>query len=376
MRVLIDGRPIRHPISGVAQYTCNLADELRLIPGLETRLFTLEFGSRAPHTEFVLHPDQLVHVSKIPRKLFNIGVEHLKLPLASWICGKADIVHETFFGALPMRPRCPLVSTIHDVIPIEQPEKFSRMNATYSRRNFWRQLKESTAIIAVSEYTRQRIIEVGKLKNAANVHVVPNGVRDLSLLASSGVFAELKRKHGIDRPFILYMGNLEPRKGVVTLLRAFAKSRLTKDMQLVIAGRKCWGYDEIEAVVAELGPRDIVLPGYVSEAEKAALLGTARVFVYPSTYEGFGIPVLEAMNCGCPVIVARNSSLTELGDGAGILFETGSVTDLADKLDGLLGSSSLHAQLVVAGRERAQRYTWRRAAEATAAIYRQALNEK
>ena len=374
MRVLLDGRPIRRPISGVAQYTCCLAEELGRIPGIELNLLTLEFRKRYPETEFRLDPQTLRHISGLPRKLFNVGAEHLGLPIASWICGRLDISHETFFGALPTRPLCPLVSTIHDIIPIEQPERFTATNAYYSRRNFWRQVRHSTAIIAVSEYTRGKILEVGRPKDESRIHVVPNGVRDLSAHVSAEVLADLKERWSIDRPYVLYIGNLEPRKGVATLLRAFTQCRQARGMQLVVAGRKCWGYEEIEAIAETLPADDLVMPGYISEAEKAALLSGADLFVYPSTYEGFGIPVVEAMNCGCPVVAARNSSLVEICEGAGVLFETGSFEDLAEKMAGVLADAPLKAQLVSSGRERARRYTWRGCAEATARIYRQVLS--
>lgn len=376
MRVLLDGRPIRRPISGVAQYTCNLAEELARFEGVDLKLLTLEYRARAPDTEFPLDASRLYHIARLPRKLFNIGTEHLHLPIASWVCGEADVRHETFFGCLPTRPRCPLVSTIHDVIPIEHPERFTTTNAFYSRRNFWRQLRESDAIIAVSAYTRQKIVEVGRLTDDSRVHIVPNGVRDLSSLVTAEAVGDIKRRFEIDRPYLLYVGNLEPRKGVATLLRAFARSRQARGMQLVVAGRKCWDFDEIEAVAREFPAGEVVIPGYVSEAEKAALMSGASLFVYPSTYEGFGIPVIEAMSCGCPVIAARNSSLIELCEGAGVLFETGSAEDLAEKIDGVLSTPALRAELIAAGRTRAERYTWRSAAEATVAVYRRVLNEK
>jgi glycosyltransferase involved in cell wall biosynthesis len=367
VKVLIDGRPIRRPISGVAQYTCSLAAELATRGEFDLRVLTLEFGAAGPHTEFSLGGAPLRHISRVPRKAFNVGVEHLGLPLANWWCGDIDLVHLTFFGWLPTQPRARVVSTIHDLIPLEQPEIFTRNNAYYSKLNFWRQVDESDAIIAVSEFTRRKILEHAGSRCRCPVHVVPNGIRALDTLVSADI--DLAARYGINRPFVLYVGNIEPRKGVPALIQAFRRSRHAADLQLVIAGKKCWGYETIEALARE-GGGDIIFPGYISEVEKAVLLKAATVFVYPSTYEGFGIPVIEAMNCGCPVITADNSSLPEVCGDAGLLFATGSVEDLAAKLDLMLSSADLRRTYAARGRERAAKYTWRSAAAQTAAIYR------
>ena len=370
IRVLIDGRPIRLPISGVGQYVCSLAGELAVLSDIEMRLMTLEFGRCLPLTEFKLPLNCLRHVSRVPRKLFNIAAEHLNLPLANLICGQVDLVHHTFFGWLPAAKGTAVVSTIHDVIPIEQPEKFTRTNAFYSGRNFWRQIRNSQAIIAVSEYTKSKIIEVGRINDDRNIVVIPNGVRNLSALVTAETMPGLRERWGIDRPYVLYVGNIESRKGVATLLRAFRRLSVAKDLQLVIAGRKCWGYEEVEALASECPAGQVVFPGYITEQEKASLLTDAHVFVYPSTYEGFGIPILEAMHCGCPVISADNSSLTELCRGAGELFTTESVGDLTEKLNMLLGSAQRRQTLIAAGRARAKLFTWERAAVDTARLYR------
>lgn len=375
LKVLMDGRPIRAPISGVGQHVCSVAMQLAGHAEIDLRLLTLEFGQRSPLTEFELPTASVRHVRRVPRKLFNIAVEHLNWPVAEWAAGRADLVHHTFFGWLPMARGTAVVSTIHDVIPIEQPEKFTRTNAYYSRKNFWRQLRDSHAIIAVSDYTKARIVDVGGLDDeaAARIEVIPNGVRDLSAQVSVGATDELRERWGIRRPYVLYVGNIEPRKGVSTLLRAFRRLPAAADLQLVIAGRKCWGYEEVEAVARDFPAEQLVMPGYISEREKAVLMSGAHIFVYPSTYEGFGIPVLEAMQCGCPVIAAENTSLTELCRGAGVLFQTESVEDLCEKLSHLIRSEQLRRECIAAGRIRAARYTWENVAAETVKVYRTAM---
>jgi glycosyltransferase involved in cell wall biosynthesis len=357
------------PISGVGQYVCSLSSELAALPRLDLKLLTLEFGKDQPLTEFPLPQKCLRHLSKVPRKVFNIAAEHLALPVGKWACGDVDVVHNTFFGWLPSPKRTAVVSTIHDVIPIEQPKKFTRTNAYYSNRNFWRQLSRSHAIIAVSEFTKKKIIEVGHLEDVNKIVVIPNGVRNIAALVTAESASELKTRLGIRGPYVLYVGNIESRKGVATLLRAFRRLRVARDLQLVVAGRKCWGFEEVEDLASKCPAGQVVMPGYVTEAEKAALMSHALVFVYPSTYEGFGIPILEAMQCGTPVIAAENSSMTELCRGAGELFETESCEDLEQKLARLLSSDSERKRLAEAGRIRAAQYTWQRAARETAQLY-------
>jgi glycosyltransferase involved in cell wall biosynthesis len=370
--VLMDGRPIREPISGVAQYVCNLAVELDLIAGVQLDLFTLEYLRAGPLTEIVLPAHAVRHMSKCPRKLFNIAAEHLRLPVADAISPRADLIHHTFFAWLPSRRCNRVVSTIHDVIPIEQPTRFTKTNAYYANRNFLKQARESDAIIAVSEYTKERVVALSGI-DPKRVEVIPNGVRDLAGYAHQVVFERLARRWGIRTPFLLYIGNIEERKGVPALLEAYRSSPALRQMQLVIAGRRCWGVESFEAQVAAAGA-NILLPGYVSEAEKAALLRHALMFVYPSTYEGFGIPIVEAMQCGCPVVTANNSSLAEIGAGACLFFETGNVDDLRDKMERLVDTGSVREQLRIEGYNRAKRYSWRVAAEKTAALYRRVVN--
>jgi glycosyltransferase involved in cell wall biosynthesis len=185
----------------------------------------------------------------------------------------------------------------------------------------------------------------------------------------------VRSRFGIDRPYLLYLGGIEPRKNLPNLLAAFR--RLTPELSLVIAGSGVeWnpeGSDLLGQAMAGL-PEDVRSrvrrTGYVSDSDKVALLSGAEAFVYPSSYEGFGLPVLEAMACGTPVVTSNASSLPEVAGDAAVLVDPADPAAIAAGIDRSLGDGELHQRLVVAGLERAARYSWEETARRTAEVLR------
>jgi glycosyltransferase involved in cell wall biosynthesis len=206
------------------------------------------------------------------------------------------------------------------------------------------------------------------------VDVTPLGT-DLRPAAAEQV-AGLRGRLGLDGPYLLGLGTVEPRKDLPTLVRAFAALAADLPHRLVLAGLAGWGAGELEAAVAASGVADrIVVPGYVPEADKAALFTGADVFAYPSRYEGFGLPVLEAMACGTPVVTTTGGSLPEIAGDAATLIDPGDDTALAAAVAKLATDPAARAAQRTRGLAQAAAFTWDRCAERTAASYSRALGD-
>jgi alpha-1,3-rhamnosyl/mannosyltransferase len=262
------------------------------------------------------------------------------------------------------------VSTIHDVIFLAHPELFPARNLAASRWALDRQIRDSDTLICVSAFTRKEVLERTNA-DPDRVRVIPLAVAVRSTDEETAV--ALRAAHGIDRPYVLYIGSLEPRKDVPTLLSAWVASKASSEFALVLAGAPAYLAESTLAALDRASTRaDIRVLGYVSENSKAALLDGAKAFVYPSIYEGFGIPVLEAMHFGLPVIACQTSSIPEVLGSSGLLVPAADPDAMREAIDTLLESDETQARFAAAGRDRAKQFTWARVAEETAAAYEQA----
>jgi len=188
---------------------------------------------------------------------------------------------------------------------------------------------------------------------------------------------QVRQKYGLSQTFVLYIGTLEPRKNLARLVEAFAVSAARDpDIQLVIAGKKGWMQDALFATIDRLDLRGrIVFTGFIDEADKAPLIAACTVFVYPSLYEGFGLPALEAIACGAPTITSNLSALPEVVGDAALLIDPTSTPKLVEALELLLLNPDLRGDLRSRGPLQAAKFSWDRTAEMTAAVYRSALEQ-
>ncbi len=285
-----------------------------------------------------------------------------------------DLLHGLAFVA-PVAARCPTVITVHDLSFLRFPDAFRPFNRAYLSLFTKLSTRRAARVIAVSESTRQDVIAFCGVP-AERVVVVPNGVDAVFCPAEPAEIARFRAQKGLPERFILFLGTLEPRKNLVRLLEAYAQWRRTADqtVKLVLAGGKGWYYDTIFARVAELGlVDDVFFPGYVPVEELPWWYRAAELFVYPSLFEGFGLPVLEAMACGTPVITARASSLPEVAGDAAVLVDPKRSDELAAAMNDLLNDRIQRAALRAAGLARAAHFSWAHTATATAEVYRDVL---
>lgn len=286
-----------------------------------------------------------------------------------------DLLHGLAFVA-PLAARCPTVVTVHDLSFLRFPEAFRRANRTYLAWFTRRAVQRAARVIAVSESTRRDVIDLCGVPEA-RVVTVPNGVAEQYSPAEPAAVAEFRRRKGLPERFMLYLGTLEPRKNLEALVVAYARLHDGAGAgrpKLVIAGGKGWFFETIFARVAELGLSDDVLfPGYVPAAELPWWYRAAELFVYPSRFEGFGLPVLEAMACGTPVITTTASSLPEVAGSAALLVDPDDTDALTAALSRLMTDATLREDLGEAGLRQAARFSWARTAAETAQVYRDVL---
>jgi glycosyltransferase involved in cell wall biosynthesis len=263
----------------------------------------------------------------------------------------------------------PSVGTVHDLSQLHVPQKYDALRMFYIMRVLPRMMRRLTRVISVSESTR-RDLESFALVDPARIRVIHNGAdlerfspRDRDA-AKSAVAAEL----GLPRDFLLYIARLEhPGKNHVRLLEAFSALKRETGLphKLVLVGSRWNGAELIEAKVAELGLGDeVIFPGFVPNETLPDLYAAADVFVFPSLFEGFGIPVLEAMACGTPVCASDVSSIPEVVGEAGLLFDPHEPKAIADAMGRLLTDPSLRTELIERGLDQAKRFTWDDAAAA------------
>ncbi len=284
-----------------------------------------------------------------------------------------DLFHAPGYVA-PKRLPCPLVLTIYDLVALTHPELARRSNAWHYRWRLPRSARAAARIIVPLECVARQVVERLGVERE-RVRVVPLGVDARLKPPSLDDRARVRARHHLARPYILFVGNVEPKKNLPTLLRAFAAlKRDGQPHELLIAGKRGWKCRDVFALPAELGIEDDVrFLGYVEEGDLAGLYGGAELFAFPSLVEGFGLPPLEAMACGTPVVTSDAEALVETTGDAAEHVPALDPEALADVMRRVLGDVALRERLRAAGLARAAQFTWPRAAEATRAAYREAL---
>jgi len=359
IRVAYDLVPARIATGGIRRY----AQELGTALGARSDVTLLPAGPRARSRILRRHRiaqgltrEAWHHMLGLDRRASRDGAELIHCPAAF----------------VPEHVRLPLVITIHDVLPLRHPQLFPRVIVYHQRLLLARRTRRAARIIANTEHARREIIESLQVE-PGRIEVVPCGVAER--FQPRTVDAPwLRTRFAIDRPYVLCVGTLEPRKNLLGVLRAMRAARLEDDVSLVVVGGRGWRNEafEREASRAEI---PLVLTGAIPDAELVALYSAARCLVFPSLYEGFGLPVLEAMACGCPVVTSDRSGLPELVDRAGLVVDPLDPERIGEAVRRLCEDQPLRDGLRKAGLRRAAQRSWDRVAHQTVGVYRRALLE-
>jgi glycosyltransferase involved in cell wall biosynthesis len=378
VRILLDALPLQVRSAGIAVYTESLVRELAAArPDAELILFGMAGplrvdagnGPIAPWPGNVRWQRSLLYPLIMGAPLMQLP-RLLPLEMAH---PSADVFHATNYTA-PRTRRTPLVVTVHDLALARFPE----LGTPTLRRLVGRVRRTAAAarrVIADSESTARDLRELLSVA-PEKIRVVypgcPAHFRPLALEACAPVL----RRHGVTPPYLLHVGTLEPRKNLVGLLRAYRRvaAAHADAPGLVLAGARGWGTDAVLHAIEELGLRErVTLTGAVPSSDLPALYGAAAAFVYPSLYEGFGFPVLEAMACATPVITADVASLPEVVGDAALRVDPRDDAALAAAITRVLTDQEIRESLRRAGPARARTFTWERCARETLAVYGEAL---
>ena len=369
MRIAIDAHTVGTKLGGNESYAVNLIEALAEIDSVNhytiyvttneardrfsNRWANFKVRSTLPHTPLI----------RIP---ITLSAELRKNPV--------DVLHVQF-TAPPFAP-CPVVVSIHDLSFEHLPQTFNRRSRTQLRLTVRHSARRAARILSLSEHTRRDIIETYGIKPQRVTAIPLAAPEHFGPILDTRELQRVRHNYGIDRDYILSVGSIQPRKNLARLVRAYASLRgecsADELPRLVLVGKCAWLYDETLRALDETNVKDaVVLTGYVPESDLPALYSGALCFVYPSYFEGFGLPPLEAMKCGAPVIVGNKTSLPEVVGDAALAVDPFDIDSIAGAIRRLINDSALRRELSVKGQKRATEFNWRETAKKTLAVYKE-----
>lgn len=378
MNLLIDYTPAIRQSAGIGRIIRGqVAALLAAAPNYHIRLFVAGQVSQAERDDAPLPLRTIPLISE--RNLIRLWHRlNVPFPRADWFAGgRADLLHATDFVLPPASARRRVV-TVHDLAFIRYPDAAMPSLHRYLNTVVPRSVQRADHLIADSQHTADDLQELWGIP-PAHISVVQGAVdhQHFRPVADPSALAAVRARYAIgERPFILGLSKLQPRKNFARLIRAYAAARNEAHLphRLVIGGSKGWLFDEIFATVQKLGLEDdVIFPGFVDDGDLPALFSAAEFFAYPSLYEGFGLPILEAQACGTPVLTGDNSCLPEAGGDGALYVNAESVESIAAGIVRLATDRAYRAALAEAGSRNAQKFTWERSAQQLMAAYTKAM---
>lgn len=367
MKIALDAQSLfEEKKTGIGWTIENIINHMELLPENEYQLNYFAFRGRKAKKRMMAHYEQKGYRIKT-NGIFPLGLYHriwnfLPIPYAWFMGGDTDIT-QFFNYVIPPGVKGKVGVYIYDMVYKACPETMEDTTRAYMEKHMKKSCKRADFIITISEFSKREIVKYMDV-DPKKVKVVPCGV-DLSVYRpdiTEEKIVSVKKKFEIDGSYFLYLGTLEPRKNVPLIIEAYheLKERLNMNIpKLVIAGKKGWGYQEIFEKVQKYDLlNDVIFTGYVSEEAKPVLLKGAICFLFPSLYEGFGMPPLEAMACGTPVIVSDQASLPEVVGDAGIFVNLTDSIKMSQYMEQLASDCIYREQLAKAGIEQVGKFTW------------------
>ncbi len=355
---------------GWYQYTYNLVSNLLANDSDNDYIFLSTFSRGKGFRGDSRIPRKIVR--RFPARLSQMLLEQFSIPIELFL-GKIDLIHGPC-DFIPDSLQCKSIVTIHDLIPLKQSKFMTQQAASTLRKNLHISINRADIIITVSKFTKGEIVELFNIPEE-KIRVVYNGIAPIFQPIKDKIKIEsIKAKYNVKGPYLLFVGNIEPRKNLETLIHACVRlwnSTIYK-YPLLVVGHKDWFYKNVWEVVRKLKAEDaVIFTGVVDNDDLPFLYSGADVFVFPSLAEGFGIPVIEAMACGTPVIAANCTSLPEIVADAGLLVDPLNSEDLAESIHSVLSKISLRQKLIEKGIERAKIFSWERTAMETLGLYQE-----
>ena len=366
---VLDARTATSHFPGIGRYVVSLARATAALLEEDERLVLLLDPGRPSLWDLRTLDGQGLRLVDVSLSPFSLRQQWAVPPLLRRL--QADLYHSPYY-LMPYRPGVPALLTVYDLIPLLFPEHASFRAGLLFRWATALALRAAGHVLTPSESTRCDLLSVYRLP-AEKVTSVPLAADPALCPRPEAEIEALRRKHGLPEAYVLYLGSNKPHKNLTRLVEAWARLQ-PQSYPLVIAGAWNPRYQESRLRAETLGLRPSVLwLGPIPESDLPALYAGATAFVFPSLYEGFGLPVLEAMACGAPVVCARTSSLLEVGADAALYFDPTSVAAMADALKRALADPGLRTDLRQRGLARAAQFSWERTARQTLRAYREML---
>ena len=370
MHIAIDAHSVGAQLAGNETYAVNLIEALAEID--RSNRYTLYVTKQSAVDRFTNRWPNF----QVKRTLPHTPLVRIPLTLSIELRkNRIDVLHVQYTA--PPRMPCPLVATIHDLSFEHLPETFKRRSRAQLRLTVRRTAKKAAQILTLSDFSRRDIIETYDV-DPESVYVTPPAApSQFAPVTNETELRRIRRTYGIQRDYILALGSIQPRKNLVRLINAYESLCRNEPAapwpQLVLAGKRGWLEAEtIGAAKVAQARQNILLIGYVPDADLPALYSGATCFAYPSYFEGFGLPILEAMKCGTPVIAGNRTSLPEVAGDAAILVDPFDESAMASAFARLLKNPDYRAELRVKGLERAAAFSWRNTALLTLQAYERA----
>lgn len=366
MKIAINTIPLMSPLTGVGTYIYHIAQSLRAIDPINEYTYFYGYYSQDLIAYYNENKKIFYQVKEFAKKIpicRRATARELAVDFLNTISPRSfDLYFEPNFIPINIKSRCTIV-TIFDFSVILFPEWHPKVRIDYFEKNFLKRLKRADRIIVISDYIKKQSVDLGlPEEKISTIHLGFN--REVFKIYSSQDVQTIKKKYHLPEYFVLFVGSLEPRKNLKNLISAYSSldKGIRKDIKLVLAGFKGWKNKEIMELLKKV-KSDVVYLGYLPEKELGKLFNLATLFVYPSVYEGFGLPPLEAMACGCPAVVSDAASLPEVCDNAAYYVDPYSAESIADGIYRVATDNELRERLIKKGLLRTRLFSWETAAK-------------
>jgi glycosyltransferase involved in cell wall biosynthesis len=369
MRFAIDAHAIGRHLTGNEVYVRSL---LREFAEIDRHSEFLAYISEPGAEKWVPGRFQVRRVSSNPYT--RLGWELARQTRAD----RPDLVHVQYTA--PLQGRVPVVVTVHDVSFLEHPEYFTLIRRTQLRYTVAQTVKHAARVVTVSEFSRDAILRAYNI-SPDKVSVIPNAANPhFRVIGREKAQHAARKRLKFHAPFVLSVGDLQPRKNQIGLIKAFAdllSAHSQLPHHLVLTGKETWFAPKVLEAAQNSGFADrIHFTGFVEDSELLQLYNACECFVFPSFYEGFGLPILEAMACGKAVACSNTSAMPEVADSAGLLFNPRNTGEITRAMADILRDAALRGRMERLGLQRAAQFTWQKSARATLDVYAEVVRER
>lgn len=377
MNIGINCNPVMNKKTGVGNYIHNLLLELVKIDKINNYIlffYSLRHLDSTKSAQYNFKHKKTIGL-KIPQLFLDFFWDKLKFPPIEFFTGKLDIFHNNFYS--PPMKKVKNIITIYDMSFFAYPE-FHTKGTQRFKNKVLKYYNSASKIITISNFSKREILKYIDIPEK-KIEVIYPGV-DIQNQKLELREDYILKKYSLSKGYILYVGTIEPRKNLEGLIKAYklllSDDKYKNKYDLVIVGKLGWKYETFFKTLENSGLQDKVkLLGYIPDEELPAIYKHASLFVYPSIYEGFGLPVLEAMAYGTPVITSNVSSLPEVAGDAALLINPHNYKEIRDGIADILSTEQLKSQLIARGKERVKRFSWTKTAEKTLEIYKEVYND-